>query len=78
MIELKLQTPFIDENGVTHKTLEKHYAEDENGKKYYIIQKETGNKYDSAVDTAPCRYTYEATEEEIVSRETLEDTQESV
>lgn len=40
----------------------KHYAEDEQGVKYYIKQVETGVEYDEAVDILPCRYTYVATE----------------
>lgn len=39
----------------------RHYAEDEQGVKYYIKQVETGNEYDIAIDIIPCRYTYVAT-----------------
>jgi hypothetical protein len=39
----------------------KHYAEDEQGFKYYIKQVETGAEYDEAIDILPCRYTYVAT-----------------
>ena len=35
----------------------------------YIRQVETGVEYVSAVDTTPCRYTYEETEREIPKRE---------
>ena len=38
-----------------------HYAEDQNGKRYYVLQVETGVEYDEAVDLYPCRYTYKAT-----------------
>ena len=31
----------------------------------YIRQKETGREYSSAVDTLPCRFTYEETEKVI-------------
>lgn len=62
MIELKLQSPYIDENGNVRNNLEKHYAEDENGKRYYIVQVETGVEYSEAVDLVPCRYTYIATD----------------
>ena len=65
MIELKVQRPFIDANGVERVNLEKHYAEDENGVKYKVKQLETGIIYDEAVDLVPCRYTYEATEEQV-------------
>lgn len=64
MIELKTQFPYVDENGKTYPKLIKFYAEDEETKqKYYIIQKETGNKYESAIDIRPCKYTYEPTDE---------------
>lgn len=36
----------------------KHYAEDEQGNKYYIKQVETGVEYDEAIDILPCRYNY--------------------
>lgn len=61
MIELKLQRPFIDDNGVERANLEKHYAEDDNGVRYKIKQVETGIIYDEAVDLFPCKYTYEIT-----------------
>lgn len=32
-------------------------------KQMYILQVETGSKYDEAYDVIPCRYTYEETEE---------------
>lgn len=63
MIELKLQRPFIDENGKVYEHLEKHYAIDENGTKYKVKQVETGKPFDEAVDSFPCRYAYVATEE---------------
>lgn len=62
MVELKLQSPYIDENGRVRENLEKHWAEDENGNKYYIRQVETGIEYSEAVDVMPCRYTYVATD----------------
>ena len=62
MVELKLQKPFIDENGNVRNDLEKYYAEDENGIRYYILQVETGIEYVEAVDTVPCKYTYIATD----------------
>ena len=40
----------------------RHYAEDEQGNKYYIRQVETGVEYSEAVDVLPCRYTYVATD----------------
>ena len=40
----------------------KHYAEDEQGVKYYIKQVETSVEYSEAVDIIPCRYSYVVTE----------------
>lgn len=62
MIKLKTQYPFIDFDGSERSNLIKHYAEDENGNKYYIKQVETGFEYYEAVDVYPCRYTYKATD----------------
>lgn len=69
MITLKFECPLIDENGNERKNLIKHYAEDENGKKYYILQNETGIEYAEAIDIYPCRYTYQATEKLIEDKE---------
>ena len=35
----------------------------------YILQVETGIKYDEAYDVIPCRYTYEETSEKIETEE---------
>ena len=69
MVELKVQRPYIDENGNVRNDLEKHYAEDENGVKYHIIQLETGAEYSEAVDKVPCKYTYKATDKPVESVE---------
>ena len=53
------QYPFIDEEGIEHDNLVRHYS-DENK---LILQVETGVKYAEAVDVYPCRYTYEETDE---------------
>lgn len=55
------QYPFIDEEGVEHENLVKHYSDSDK----MILQKETGVKYPEAVDVYPCRYTYEETDEPI-------------
>ena len=55
------QYPFIDDEGVEHDNLVKHYS-DENK---LILQVETGVKYTEAVDVYPCRYTYEEMDEPI-------------
>lgn len=65
MIQLKEQYPFVEDNLNINPGLIKHWAEDENGKQYFILQKETGIKYYHAVDVFPCVYTYEATSEPI-------------
>lgn len=61
MITLKFEYPLIDENSELIPNLIKHYAEDDNGKKYYILQVETGIEYAEAIDIYPCRYTYKPT-----------------
>ena len=43
----------------------RHYAIDNNGKQYKILQVETNIVYDEAIDVMPCRFTYKATSEEI-------------
>lgn len=40
---------------------------------FYIIQNETGQKYEDAWDTLPCKYTYSESEELIPKREEEED-----
>ena len=40
---------------------------------FYIIQNETGQKYEDAWDTLPCEYTYSESEELIPKREEEED-----
>ncbi len=65
MVEIKTQYPYINENGVEKANLIKHYAEDENGVRYYIKQVETGVEYPEAIDVFPCRYTYVATQNKV-------------
>ena len=43
----------------------RHYAIDNDGKQYKILQVETNIVYDEAIDVMPCRYSYKATSEEI-------------
>lgn len=57
-MEIKTQFPFIDEFGVEHKNLIKHWVEDENGNIGKILQVETGIVYSVAVDVYPCKYNY--------------------
>lgn len=58
MIELKIQYPFIDDNGNVYLDLIKTYAEDENGILYNVKQLETGFEYSTAVDIADSYYDY--------------------
>ena len=53
------QYPYIDDEGIEHDNLVKHYSDI--GK--LILQKETGMKYSEAIDVYPCRDTYEETDE---------------
>ena len=73
MIKVKTQHPYID--GETEReNLVLTYAEDENGKRYKVLQVETGVKYDEAVDVYPCPYTYKTTKEPVeVEEESSED-----
>ena len=72
MVEVKRQYPYIDENGNVRADLEKHYAENELGEKFYIKQLPTEIIYSEAVDVYPSRYTYEATEEKIEQPQNVE------
>ena len=49
------------------------YAKDEEKNRYYIIQLETGNKYEEAVDVEDAPFTYEATDEKIEHEEESEE-----
>ena len=58
MMEIKTQHPYVDENGVLHSNLIKHWVEDENGNLGKMLQVETGIVYDIAIDIYPCKYNY--------------------
>ena len=62
MVELKTEYPFQKADGTFDYNLIKHWAEDENGRRYIIRQIETEIEYTEAVDVYPCRYTYEVTD----------------
>lgn len=49
-----IQEEFLNDN-----TLIKHYSD----KNLMLLQVETGNKYEEAIDIVPCKYTYEETNE---------------
>ena len=53
---IKTQYPFVDENGTVHNNLIKTWTDDETKT---LLQVETGQTYDEAVDVYPCRYTYQ-------------------
>ena len=61
MVELRTEYPFQMPNGALNEGLIKHWAEDENGKRYLIKQIETNLEYGEAVDVFPCPYTYVVT-----------------
>lgn len=55
------QYPYIDDNGVENENFVRHYSDA--GK--MLIQVETGNEYEDAVDIFPCPYTYIEKEDEV-------------
>ena len=65
MIQLLTEHPYEGNDNLI-----KTYAKDDEGNDYYIIQNETGVKYDSAIDVVPLKYSYTPTSEKI---ETIED-----
>lgn len=73
MIKLITEYPYINDEGVLRTDLVRHYALDENGKKYKMVQTETGNEYDDAIDLYPCRYIYKATEIPVDNEDTIEE-----
>lgn len=64
---ITLKTEIIDNKFI------KHYAQDEQGVKYYIKQVETGVEYSEAVDIIPCRYIYVVTDKKIEENEYFTD-----
>lgn len=56
---ITLKTELIDNKFI------RHYAEDEQGNRYYVKQVETGVEYSEAVDIIPCRYNYVVTEKAV-------------
>lgn len=64
---INLKTEIIDNKFI------KHYAEDEQGNKYYIKQMETGVEYSEAVDIIPCRYSYVVTDKIVEENEYFTD-----
>ena len=60
IIELKEIHPYEG-----HEEWVLHYAEDQYGQRYYIVQVETGIKYSEVIDLYPCKYTYQTTQNKI-------------
>ena len=56
LIMIHTQYPFVDENGTVHNNLIKTWTDDESKT---LLQVETGQNYDEAIDIYPCPYTYE-------------------
>lgn len=69
MVELKTQYPYVDSEKNAKPNLIKHYAEDENGNRYYIKKIGTNFKYTEAIDVYPCQYSYALTDEKIEVKE---------
>ena len=70
MVELYVE---LYEERPEQKDLYITYAKDENEDRYYIIQVETGNKYEEAVDLEDAPYSYIATDEKIIHEEDPEE-----
>lgn len=59
---IKIQYPYVDDNGNAHNTLVKTYTDKEG---YVLLQKETNIIYGNVViDLYPCQFTYEEVKEE--------------
>lgn len=58
MVNLYKQYPFVDENGNKNYNLVRFYAKDDKDNAYTIIQNETGEEYDEAIDVNPSKHTY--------------------
>lgn len=63
------QYPYVDEFGVEHEDLVKHYSDNEKP----IVQLQTGNEYEEAIDTYPCKYVYVQVEEAAEANENGEE-----
>ena len=73
---LKEQYPYVDDNGVVHNNLIKHWTDDETKT---LLQVETGAMYDEAIDIYPCPYTYQEIDKPVEpepEEETEEETEE--
>lgn len=68
---IKVQYPYIDDNGNERPELIKHYTDDETK---ILLQVETGYLYDEAIDIyeEPLKYTYEEIDRPVEEEETEE------
>lgn len=68
---IKTQYPFVDDFGVAHDDLIKTWTDDETKT---MLQVETGDMYEEAIDLYPCRFTYQEIDKPV--EETEEETTE--
>lgn len=60
------QHPFIDSNGVSHNNLIRTWTDDETKT---LLQVETGQMYDDAIDVYPCHFTYQEVDKPLEKEE---------
>ena len=58
---IKAQYPYIDEKGIVHDDEIKFYSD----KGFKIVQRETGEVFDSAINLYPSKYNYDETDTKI-------------
>lgn len=63
---IKEQYPYIDDFGVEHDDLVKHWTTND---KKIMLQVETGDLYEEAIDAYPCRFTYEEVDKPVEENE---------
>lgn len=67
---VQTQYPYIDEHGVSHNSLIKHWTDDE---AKILLQVETGLLYLEAIDVYPCRFTYSEVDKPVEEEEEVEE-----
>ena len=72
---IKTNYPYIDRDGVEHPNIIRTWTND---KTKMLLQVETGNTYDEALDLYPCRYTYQEIDRPVEEEETTEEENEVV
>ena len=63
---VQTQYPYIDENGVSHSNLIKHWTDDDTK---LLLQVETGLTYSEAIDVYPCLFTYQEQDKPVEDEE---------